>query len=111
MFSVPCSSISEQNLDDLLLAFGPIWKKADALLVNSLIGFNDLYLLKDEAVALDQGFSRWQETQTNDFRPRAVGYVTQEQAGSSLRVGCWPGRVDAYFDLYVAGVWNTSRIA
>ena len=37
--------------------------------------------------------------------------ATQPQAGSKVEVGYWPGRVDKYFDLYVASVWNTVRMA
>ena len=72
---------------------------------------DDLHQLKNEAIALDQAFARWQEAQVKDFNPWTVGKVSQAQAGSKLGVGYWPGRVDTYFDLYVAGVWNTSRTA
>ena len=37
--------------------------------------------------------------------------MSQVQAGSRPGVGYWPGRVDIYFDLYVAGVWNICRTA
>lgn len=56
---------------------------------------------------LDQELAMWQNIRCPDFNPRTVGSVN----GSRLGVGSWPGRVDAYFDLYVAGVWNTSRTA
>jgi len=111
IFSAPHSSSSSQSLDNLLLMFGPIWRKANSLLANPLIGSTDLYLLKDEVMALDRDFATWQRAQVNDFKPRTVSHVTQEQAASNRGVGYWPGRVDTYFDLYVAGVWNTSRTA
>ena len=56
-------------------------------------------------------FTVWQKTRCPDFNPRTVGHIPKLQSGSMLEVGYWPGRVDAYFDLYVAGVWNTSRTA
>ena len=37
--------------------------------------------------------------------------MSQGQAGLKPGVGYWPGRVDTYFDVYVAGIWNTSRTA
>ncbi|KAI9733836.1 MAG: hypothetical protein M1818_007103 [Claussenomyces sp. TS43310] len=111
MFSAPQSSNLVQCLDSLLLTFGPFWGKADALLATPLIGSHDLYLLKEEAIALDRDFAKWQEAQVKGFKPRTVGHVSQGPAGSNLGVGYWPGRVDTYFDLYVAGVWNTSRTA
>ena len=115
MFPAPYSSNSSQTLDNLLITFGPIWRKADALLGyplnHPLTQLGDLHQLKNEAIALDQAFAKWQENQVKDFNPWTVGHVSQAQAGSKPGVGCWPGKVDTYFDLYVAGVWNTSRTA
>lgn len=37
--------------------------------------------------------------------------MSRGPTGSKLGVGYWPGMVDTYFDLYVAGVWNTSHTA
>lgn len=75
------------------------------------MGSDDLRRLMNEAIALDQAFANWQETRSRDFRPWTVSSVSQPQAESKLEVGYWPGRVDMYFDLYVAGVWNTARMA
>ena len=115
MFPAPYSNNSSQSLDNLLLAFGPIWRKADAFfgyaLNHPLTQSDDLNQLKNEAIALDQAFAKWQEAQVKDFNPWTVGHVSQAQAGSRPGVGYWPGRIDMYFDLYVAGVWNTSRTA
>jgi hypothetical protein len=76
-----------------------------------LVRPDELYKLREEATALDQDLSMWQNTRCPDFNPRTVAQVGQGQGGSIPGVGSWPGRVDAYFDLYVAGVWNTSRTA
>ena len=111
MFPAPYSSNASQSLDNLLLTFGPIWRKADGFLANPLTGSDDLYQLRNEAMALDRAFERWQDAEIKDFKPWTVGHVNQGQAGSKLEVGYWPGRLDAYFDLYVAGVWNISRTA
>ena len=111
MFHAPYLSNASQSLDNLLLAFGPIWREADAFLGNPSAKSDDLHQLKREAITLDQAFAKWQETQVEDFNPWIVGHVSQVQAGSKLGVGYWPGRVDTYFDLYVAAVWNISRTA
>lgn len=98
-------------MDNLLLTFGPIWRKADDLIKNPLAGSDDLHQLKNEAIALDQSFANWQEAQVEDNKPCTIGHVSQGQAGSKLAMGYWPGKVDTYFDLYLAGVWNISRTA
>ena len=104
-------SDASQTLDNLLLAFGPIWRKADAFLGDAFSRSDDPHQLKNDAIALDQAFAKWQEAQVRDFNPWTVGNVSQVQAGSKPGVGYWPGRIDTYFDLYVACVWNISRTA
>ena len=111
MFPAPHSSNASQSQDNLLLAFGPIWRKAENFLGNPWTKSDDLHQLKNEATALDQAFAKWQEAQVKDFNPWTVGHVSQVQGGSKPGVGYWPRWVHTYFDLYVAGVWNTSRIA
>ena len=75
------------------------------------MGSDSLHRLMNEAIALDQAFANWQEARSIDFRPWTVSSVNPLQAGSKIEVGSWPGKVDMYFDLYVAGVWNTARMA
>jgi len=68
--------------------------------------------LKQEAIALEKDLAQWQYTRCANFNARVAGHISRTQAGSSKPgVGYWPGKVEAYFDLYVAGVWNTSRTA
>ena len=88
-----------------------MWRKADALLTDPLAGSDDLHQLKNEAIALDQSFAKWQEAQIEEIKPCTISHVSKGQAGSKLAVGYWPGSVDTYFDLYLAGVWNISRTA
>ena len=111
MFSPSGSIQPKESLDDLLLSLEPIWKKAQRFLaLDSLIGWEaELHLLKDEAMALNLALATWQEAQVKESSPTTVGHVTSKQTGPGLGVGCWPGRVDVYFDLYIAGVWNTCR--
>ncbi|KAL9612465.1 MAG: hypothetical protein Q9167_002937 [Letrouitia subvulpina] len=109
MFPAPKPKAFCQTLAGLLLKFGPLWKKADALLSNPLADTDDLYQLEKEAASLDQAFSQWQDSQAEDFKPCVIGYVNQRQAGSKFETGHWPGKVDTYYDLYVAAVWNIAR--
>ncbi|KAL9110682.1 MAG: hypothetical protein Q9227_004859 [Pyrenula ochraceoflavens] len=111
VFSTPCSKHLNQSLDDLLLKFGALWERSDGLLANPLMESRDLSILKDEALQLEREIAIWQVNQVDDFKPWTVGYVSPEQSGPNPGVGFWPGKVDAYFDLSVASIWNTSRIA
>lgn len=104
-----------------MLQFGPFWRQANGLLANPLnasgslapplIRPEDLYRLKNEAVALDRAFAKWQYAQVKDFKPWAVGHVSHRGPRLKPEVGHWLGRIDTYFDLYVASVWNISRTA
>ena len=75
------------------------------------MGSADLHLLMNEAIALDQGFANWQGTRSKDLKPWTVSSLSKSQAGSKVEVGYWPGKVDQYFDLDVAAMWNTVRMA
>lgn len=67
------------------------------------------WTLKQEAIDLDQKFAAWHDAQLDSFKPRTLGHVSDCKDGNPPEVGCWPGKVDTYFDLYVAAVWNTYR--
>jgi hypothetical protein len=72
---------------------------------------DDLRALKAEAIALDQRLTQWQDTRIVEFQPTVVDQVSDNQLDSEIAVGYWPGRIETYFDLYVAGIWNIFRAA
>ncbi|KAL7952301.1 putative C6 transcription factor [Trichoderma compactum] len=61
------------------------------------VGRISLLLLKQECMDLDEHFLLWQSSREEGFQPTAIGRLHRY----------WPGSLDTYFDLYVAGVWNT----
>ncbi|KFZ02030.1 hypothetical protein V500_00480 [Pseudogymnoascus sp. VKM F-4518 (FW-2643)] len=71
----------------------------------------DLAILKADATSLSHQFAHWQAKQPNIIDPHPLGHIPALPHGSAPRAGMWPGRVDTYFDHYIAGVWNTSRAA
>ena len=93
-------------MDSLLLTLDLLWVKS-----NDSFGSEDLHRLKNEAVALDRRFSKWQQSRSSDFKPTVIGHVDNSQNEWKAFAGYWPGKVDTYFDLYVAGVWNIFRAA
>ncbi|RDW57449.1 hypothetical protein BP6252_13787 [Coleophoma cylindrospora] len=106
IFSVPALSCQKDSLDDLLLSLDQVWRKFEASL--ELKGLNSL---NEEAIQLERRFSRWQDSRNTEFKPTIIGHVSKGRSGSETAAGYWPGRVDTYFDLYVAGVWNIFRAA
>jgi len=60
-------------------------------------------------MALNHDLAIWQQGQSEEFKPTTVdpGLPATPNPG----VGYWHGRVDMYIDLYVAALWNISRIA
>ena len=100
-------SENDQSLDDLLLAL-------DSLHISfkSCSGLGDLITLLSKCITLDKDFVAWQESRSPEFKPLRIGHITRHQEQSRRpSPGYWPGRVDTYFDLYVAGVWNVFRTA
>ncbi len=95
-----------ESLDDLLLSLDLVWIKSEASFKSK-----DFDALKNESIALDRRFANWQDSRVTEFEPTVTGHVIRSPHESAITVGYWPGKVDTYFDLYVAGVWNIFRAA
>ncbi|KIX00977.1 uncharacterized protein Z518_10043 [Rhinocladiella mackenziei CBS 650.93] len=106
VFSVPALRDQAESLDDLLLDLDLLWTTFEASCESK-----DFSALKNESIALDRRFAKWQNSRVTEFKPTRVGHVSQSRYESQIAVGYWPGKVDTYFDLYVAGVWNIFRAA
>jgi hypothetical protein len=70
-----------------------------------------LQLLRSQSIALDQRFDKWKDSRSPVFKPTRIGRIDRCDDELDIPVGYWPGTVDTYFDLYVAGVWNIFRAA
>jgi hypothetical protein len=71
----------------------------------------DLKALKAECMALDRRFAEWQDSQVPEFKPTVIGHISRSKYEPEIAVGYWPGKIDTYLDLSVAGVWNIFRAA
>ena len=111
MFLDSHASDASNCIEALLLRLETIWKSTDIALPDLPIESERLHRLRIEAMVLDQAFAKWQENQVKSVQPWAVGHVSSRQNGTKVTTGYWPGRVHAYFDLYIAYIWNISRAA
>jgi hypothetical protein len=93
-------------LDDLLLDLDLLWIK-----YQSCSGLKDLNKLKKTAIALYSRFTKWQDSRVAELNPTGIGNIDENECESQIAVGHWPGKVDTYFDLCVAGAWNIFRTA
>ncbi|KAF7595246.1 hypothetical protein BBP40_006746 [Aspergillus hancockii] len=112
LFTSTYAGNTHEELGHLLLAMGPIWERAK--LLNTSPPSNDtkeLHSIQQEAIAVNQRLTEWEGTLTRDFKPTTVGNVALRTATLSSGVGYQPGKVDMYFSLYIAGVWNIMRVA
>ncbi|PYH93854.1 putative C6 transcription factor [Aspergillus ellipticus CBS 707.79] len=105
---VPHAVSRDQELDDILLHMDTIWEKT--MLISDLSS-EDLRILQKEADTLNERLTQWQDGHPTDSQPTTVGQVAAGSTKSPPEVGYWPGNTDMYFDLYVAGAWNISRVA
>ncbi|RDL35209.1 uncharacterized protein BP5553_07140 [Venustampulla echinocandica] len=106
VFSVPALCSPGDSLEHLLFHLHLVWAKFEVVIASK-----DLETLKVQSLALDQRFAMWEETRVDLFKPTVIGHVRPGRYESEVQVGAWPGKVDTYFDLYVAGVWNIFRTA
>ncbi|KAH7311921.1 hypothetical protein BKA65DRAFT_157572 [Rhexocercosporidium sp. MPI-PUGE-AT-0058] len=106
IFSVPFLTGNSPTLDNLLLRLNLFWKG-----YGSSTGLHHLSKLGGEYIELDQQFARWEDCRSLDFRPTTIKKIDSDKDAKSFAVGYWPGKVDTYFDLFVASVWNIFRTA
>ncbi|KAL2062439.1 hypothetical protein VTL71DRAFT_6705, partial [Oculimacula yallundae] len=106
IFSVPTLSTAGPSLDDLLLDLDTIWHSFQAS-----ASLQDLSKLDVECTHLERRFGEWQKCRVQEFRPVPIRKIDYGQDNPEFLVGYWPGTVDTYIDLYVAGVWNIFRTA
>ncbi|KAJ5930365.1 hypothetical protein N7466_005858 [Penicillium verhagenii] len=101
----------DQHLYNLLIKLNPIWKRTEALLLSppGPLFFDEVMALRLEAMSLNQDIAILQDSQSAEYRPSTMdpGLPPRPNPGAGYR----HGRIDMYVDLYVAALWNFSRIA
>ncbi|KAI9709324.1 MAG: hypothetical protein M1820_003444 [Bogoriella megaspora] len=109
---VLCSPLSHdaiQNLDAMLIKFSPIFHYTNTLFSSSFPAFLCVETLLEEAMSLDEEFKRWPEAQEGGWLPQTAGTFSEQQTAIPGLPRLGIGRLDSYFDLFVAAVWNTYR--
>lgn len=106
MFSIPALGCQGENFDDLLLGLDSLGTRSEASFTSK-----DINELEDATIAPNQRFIEWEDSRVKIFKPITIGNVSQSHRDPGIAVGYWPGKVETYFDLYVAGVWNIFRTA
>ncbi|RSL74584.1 hypothetical protein CEP53_000081 [Fusarium sp. AF-6] len=105
IFSVPALSDGEECLDNLMLDLDSLQTRFSTVFDTGTFSPG----LGEEISSLYERFSSWSSSRCPGFKPITVTHLKQSAVNSGIAAGCWPGRIDTYFDLYVAGVWNIVR--
>jgi hypothetical protein len=103
---MPKSNSQEISLDNLLLQLGQLWERYK--IPNNP---NDYTALKTDCTAMLHDFTTWTNSQASEAQPIAVTNLGISNENANISVGCWPGRVDTYSDIYIASIWNIARSA
>ncbi|KAH8681804.1 hypothetical protein BX600DRAFT_491961 [Xylariales sp. PMI_506] len=106
IFSITTANTKGDELDFLLQQVYSIWIRSEITFEEG-----DLRALQDESIALERRFSKWAEDRATEFKPIVAGHIDLNRNKAGVEVGCWPGRIETYFDIYVAAVWNVFRAA
>jgi hypothetical protein len=101
---------STKSLDSLLISLSRIGERVKVTSTEGLMDCDEKVWLLREALELDREFAQWDESQDRTYRPNIIGQVIKSST-AACNVGYWPGRVDIYFDRYIAGIWNIYRAA
>ncbi|KAJ5136781.1 hypothetical protein N7448_005335 [Penicillium atrosanguineum] len=110
LLAIPNGAVSTKSLDSLLISLARIGQRVKITATEGLMDCDEKGWLLLEALNLDREFVQWNESQDQIHRPTMIGQVSKTTA-LECNVGYWPGRVDVYFDRYVAGIWNIYRAA
>ncbi|KAI9148069.1 Transcription factor dbaG [Paramyrothecium foliicola] len=106
VFNVPALTEGGIGLDTLLIQTDALWTKFETVTEAA-----DLVVIQNELNELEQLFKQWQVSRTPELYPTAAGSVKRNNCSEEPPAGLRPGRIDTYFDLYVAGIWNVFRSA
>ncbi|KAF2705552.1 putative C6 transcription factor [Pleomassaria siparia CBS 279.74] len=102
ILSVEALCHQEVGLDYLLLRLDVLWTKAEIT-----VTLTDFFLLKADVMALEKQFLEWEYSRIPELKPTEIGTVPVSE--SHVLVGYWPGKIDIYYDVYVAAIWNVFR--
>ena len=103
---MPMLDDETESLNQLLLDVDLAWVRFE-----DARALEDYHTLRDNCKLLQERFERWQSAQAPEIQPIPVTELVWHEAEGDPAVGRWPGRVDTYFDLYVASIWNIARTA
>lgn len=90
----------------MLISLEQLWTRS-----KSSLAATEQDALKTDCVALSQRFSGWYHSCVPESQPVAIGHINERHDIIHMAAGSRPGKIETYFDLYVAGVWNIFRIA
>lgn len=100
------------SLDALMIRMRPTLLWSYEVLSDPSASKAQLRRLKKQANLLNKEFSLWPLCQPKEWMPQTVGIIERQSRNgetSQENMPFWPGRVDSYFDLYVAGIWDAYR--
>jgi hypothetical protein len=69
-----------------------------------------LHLMK-RAQTLEQEYLAWADTLPDYWLPKTVAWVDNVPGGDIMKADVCPGKVDIYEDMWIASVWNHTRVA
>jgi hypothetical protein len=73
--------------------------------------FAEVTKLIRRAQALEQEYLEWEAELPENWRPHSVAWVDQIPGGDITKAEVCPGKVDMYDDVWLANMWNSSRVA
>lgn len=83
----------------ILNKFAPVLRKAKFLCSGHCkASVEQLESLREEAGEIDKDCAAWAAERSDEWMPRTIGTISEQQARSAGFENCWPGNVDTYFD-------------
>ncbi|KAG5771836.1 hypothetical protein H9Q72_001771 [Fusarium xylarioides] len=105
----PLDDTYRRSLDDIIIKMSPLTSRAEKLLSNPCPPVLEILELQQNLLAIDDEITYWAYDRPLSWNPEVVGEVWLDPEISEESAFYCAGRVEKYFDIYVATAWNSWR--
>lgn len=109
VYYAPMMHGAVQKFDHIIFKMNPTYRRSLELFAMESPSLDDIEDLRRSAAETITAIKTWGEEQEGEWAPKTVGRISSRMASLSPDGHFWPGRIERFSDVYIAGVWNTWR--
>jgi hypothetical protein len=82
----------------MLTKLYPLLQRGKTLLSSTLTLEDDLRRFLQDAILVDEEYSKWPTTQAEEWRPRQINFIRGKKYGLMRSPSWWPESIETYYD-------------